>query len=51
MNADINILRREDLAEQAVVFSTFTAFLAQMTTVLSNSLILKADLGIYQVDC
>ncbi len=51
MNVDISILTRDDMAEQAMVFSTFMASLAKMSSVLKDQLVLKADLGIYQVDC
>jgi hypothetical protein len=51
MNVDISILAREDLAEQAIVFSSFMTSLSKMTDILKQQLIIKADLGIYQVDC
>lgn len=34
MNVDIGVLGREDLAEQAIVFSTFMASLSKITTSL-----------------
>lgn len=51
MNVDISVLEREDLAEQAIVFSSFMASLSKMTETLKQKLVIKADLGIYQVDC
>lgn len=51
MNVDIDVLAREDLAEQGIVFSSFMTSLAKLSTALKEKLIIKADLGIYQVDC